>query len=192
LASEGRQSRPHTVRHPTQVADMTRTLSTIPTTARSRLDGPSARFARVRRAAAELTPAAIEAIAHRVVQLITERQTEPNAVSEGHAGPVTSTPAFVDAATLARHLGLTRGYVYQHANELGAIRLGDGPRARLRFDLSVAALRLPAGGSSVAPAVGPVAKPSRGKPSNVQLLPISPPRGRGVLSRLGRPRRRSR
>jgi hypothetical protein len=40
----------------------------------------------------------------------------------------------VDAAELARVLGASRSFVYAHANRLGAIRLGDGPRARLRFD----------------------------------------------------------
>lgn len=44
-------------------------------------------------------------------------------------------PQAVDAATLAEHLGVTRGFVYEHADELGGVRLGDGPRARLRFDL---------------------------------------------------------
>jgi hypothetical protein len=31
--------------------------------------------------------------------------------------------------------GISRSYVYEHADELGAIRLGDGPKARLRFDV---------------------------------------------------------
>jgi hypothetical protein len=40
----------------------------------------------------------------------------------------------VDAATIAELIGTTRDWVYQNADRLGAIRLGDGPRARLRFD----------------------------------------------------------
>jgi hypothetical protein len=40
----------------------------------------------------------------------------------------------VDAATLADLLGVTRATIYERADDLGAIRLGDGPRARLRFD----------------------------------------------------------
>jgi hypothetical protein len=40
----------------------------------------------------------------------------------------------VDAATLAAELGVSRDWVYEHAAELGALRLGSGPRARLRFD----------------------------------------------------------
>ncbi len=41
----------------------------------------------------------------------------------------------VDAIALARLLGVSRAYVYEHADELGALRLGGGPKARLRFDL---------------------------------------------------------
>lgn len=41
----------------------------------------------------------------------------------------------VDAATVARRLGVTRNWVYAHADQLGAMRLGDG-RGRLRFDLA--------------------------------------------------------
>lgn len=41
----------------------------------------------------------------------------------------------VSAAEIARELNVGRQWVYEHADELGARRLGDGPRARLRFDL---------------------------------------------------------
>lgn len=47
-------------------------------------------------------------------------------------------PERVDAATVARALGVHRSWVYDHAEELGALRLGDGPRPRLRFDLEAA------------------------------------------------------
>jgi hypothetical protein len=43
-------------------------------------------------------------------------------------------PQLLDAAAVARMLGVTRGWVYEHAAELGAIRLGSGTRPRLRFD----------------------------------------------------------
>lgn len=48
----------------------------------------------------------------------------------------------VDASTVAARLGVARSYVYEHADELGAIRLGSGPRARLRFDLDDVRRRL--------------------------------------------------
>jgi hypothetical protein len=41
----------------------------------------------------------------------------------------------VSAAEVARELNVARQWVYEHAAELGARRLGDGPRGRLRFDL---------------------------------------------------------
>lgn len=46
--------------------------------------------------------------------------------------------SLVDAATLAAELGTSPRFVYEHADELGAMRLGSGPKARLRFDLEAA------------------------------------------------------
>lgn len=40
----------------------------------------------------------------------------------------------VDAAAVAVTLGVSRAFVYEHAEALGAVRLG-GKRGRLRFDL---------------------------------------------------------
>jgi hypothetical protein len=69
----------------------------------------------------KLTPDAIEQIARRVVDLLRE-DDRPDA------------GRYVDAATLAAELGVERDWVYAHADELGALRLG-GPNGRLRFDL---------------------------------------------------------
>jgi hypothetical protein len=44
----------------------------------------------------------------------------------------------VDARTLALELGVARDWVYANAERLGVVRLGTGPRARLRFDLEQA------------------------------------------------------
>jgi len=44
----------------------------------------------------------------------------------------------VTAAELAAELGVARGFVYEHRDELGAIRLGTGPKAPLRFDVESA------------------------------------------------------
>jgi hypothetical protein len=38
------------------------------------------------------------------------------------------------ARRVADHYAVTRDFVYEHANELAGIRLGSGPRPRLRFD----------------------------------------------------------
>lgn len=55
-------------------------------------------------------------------------------------------PSLVDAKTLAKHLGVDRGWVYRHADKLGALR-HDG---LLRFDLETAtqATRCPLGEQS--------------------------------------------
>jgi hypothetical protein len=71
--------------------------------------------------------ALVEAIATRVVELL-------GAAADGKV-------RLVDAGRVARELGVERDWVYDHANQLGAIRLG-GPRGRLRFDLQVVKERL--------------------------------------------------
>lgn len=63
----------------------------------------------------------IEQIARRVAELVGSAHAQPG-------------PRYVDAGDLARMLGIERDWVYAHARELGAIRLG-GPRGRLRFDV---------------------------------------------------------
>jgi hypothetical protein len=42
---------------------------------------------------------------------------------------------YVDAATLASRLGLSRDAVYAKAADLGGVKIGDGLRPRWRFDL---------------------------------------------------------
>lgn len=78
-----------------------------------------------------LTAADVEAIAQRVAELL-------------HAGPAAPAPdqRLVTAHELARTFGFTRGWVYEHADELGAVRLGDGNRPRLRFDPATVRERL--------------------------------------------------
>ncbi len=65
-----------------------------------------------------------ERAAHRVVQLL--RRPGP--------GPY----QLLDPKELATALNVSLDYVYAHAADLGAMRLGDGPKARLRFDLQSA------------------------------------------------------
>jgi len=73
-------------------------------------------------------------IAARVLELLAEGLADLLA-----ATPTTTTPApatrLVDAATVARELAVSRSFVYEHAAELGAERIGEGQRPRLRFDL---------------------------------------------------------
>lgn len=76
----------------------------------------------------KLSPQAVESIARRVIELL------PRDVS--------AQIELVDAAELAGRLGVERSWVYTHAIELGAIRLGDGSRPRLRFDPQLAIARI--------------------------------------------------
>ena len=67
----------------------------------------------------------------------------------------------VDATEIARLHGKTRWWVYEHAGELGAVRLGCGPRPRLGFSPArvAVALRKVSDPELLAPL--PRAKPSR-------------------------------
>ena len=81
---------------------------------------------------------------------------------------------------MAQLLNVGVSFVYEHADELGAIRLGSRPRARLRFRLeaveewldSCAAARSPKRAESGT--VRPLPQRCRGAGSgtNVELLPI--------------------
>ena len=85
----------------------------------------------------------------------------------------------VDAAELARRLGIERSWVYAHAIELGAVKLGSGAKPRLRFDPQIAGRVLRRVGESSA-ADPPTrsgeraGQPSAGGGSGVRLLPIRP------------------
>ena len=68
----------------------------------------------------------IEAVARRIAELL---KAEGLAAIEEELSR-----HLIDAATLARLLGVSRATVYANADQLGAIRLGKGKRARLRFD----------------------------------------------------------
>jgi hypothetical protein len=64
----------------------------------------------------------------RLADLLAERL----AVRLSGLTPVRAEP-LVDAAEIARLHGKTRSWVCEHAGELGAVRLGSGPRPRLGF-----------------------------------------------------------
>jgi hypothetical protein len=48
------------------------------------------------------------------------------------SAPVSS--SLIDAAAAADALGVSREYVYDHAEELGGVKIGGGPKGRWRFD----------------------------------------------------------
>jgi hypothetical protein len=138
-------------------------------------------WTRIRKAAESLTPEVIEQIAQRVAELL---RREP-----GQAGAREAPARLLDAEELARHLGVTRWWVYQHADELGAIRIGGGPRARLRFDVTVAKAALDsARGRPPALTEAPYGSRTRRRrvpvpDDGVPLLPVTPRRVRGLLPR---------
>jgi hypothetical protein len=71
-----------------------------------------------------------EAIAAKVIEIV---QRELG---------VSATPPHVeliDAREVARRSGFSRAWVYENAGRLGAVRVGDGRRPRLRFDARVVA-----------------------------------------------------
>jgi hypothetical protein len=84
---------------------------------------------------------------------------------------------WIGADVVAEHLGVDVSFVYEHATELGARRLGTGPKARLRFrlDLVDEALRSSDGCSEnqefskTAPSRRRQARPSSGP---IPLLPV--------------------
>ena len=87
---------------------------------------------------------------------------------------------WVSAEAVARHLSVEVSYVYAHASKLGAVRLGEGPKARLRFRLAdVDACRRSR--STREPGIGAVEpKPPRRRRRSMgttpPLLPIRGPR----------------
>jgi hypothetical protein len=141
---------------------------------------PTDVWARTRRAATELSAEAIEQIAQRVAEVL--RGDSPP--------PAGNDRCLLDAAGLAQRLGVNRDWVYAHAAELGAIVLGHGPRARLRFDPDVAIQMLTAR-TRVAASEDPSPAPSRRPPrrrrdsstGGVPLLPVYEPRARGICPR---------
>lgn len=74
--------------------------------------------------ASVLTEQDIAAIADATARKVLDLVSEPG-----------RTFGLVDARGLAKELGVSLDYVYAHAIELGAMRLGSGPKARIRFDL---------------------------------------------------------
>lgn len=81
----------------------------------------------------------------------------------------------VSAGEVAMRLGVSRGWVYAHAGELGALRLGSGQRPRLRFDplLVDEALRSDMGSEGRQRRRRPAIRP-RVSRADVELLPIGP------------------
>lgn len=107
-------------------------------------------------------PTLADAIARRVVELMGEKtwdrpDTDGAAPTRGaRPEPGYRAPDIATTAEFCRELGVSRTYAYAHREELGALTLGDGPKARLRWDMTVA--RSYMAGRSLAP------RPEKAKP----------------------------
>src|SRR4051812_18039740 len=98
-------------------------------------------------------------------------------VAEAMGGP----SPFIDASQVARRYGVDRGWVYEHAEELGAIRLGGGPRPRLRFDPRVVdeAMRDERRAGATRRRTTRARKRNKVRVTPPELLPIGPVEGVG-------------
>jgi hypothetical protein len=111
----------------------------------------------------------VEQVATRVAQLL-HRQQE-----ERERQHVSEPTGMLTVSELAQHLHVNRAWVYEHADELGAVRLGDGPKARLRFDLHTAktALGRHQAGRAPVPAGAKTRRPTRPSATDdAQLLEV--------------------
>jgi hypothetical protein len=87
-----------------------------------------------------LSPESIEALAARLAELLGGTSGPASGEDEGR---------MLSAAEVSRHWGVSRRWVYDHAEALGAVRLGAGTRPRLRFDPAEVSDRLGAPRSRV-------------------------------------------
>ncbi len=142
--------------------------------------------AAARHVAVDLTPQAVEQIAIRVTQLL--RHERPHVRAD-------SAPVWMTAKELARHLKLNPAWIYEHAQELGAIRTGKGPKARMRFNLETATEALREHQKTPGPTGEARTTRTRARvvpsayPLDAPLLKVRDPYARGVRRRLySRPR----
>lgn len=101
----------------------------------------------------------VEEVARRVARLLRDAGGE-------------SAGGLLTAAQVAGRVGVERSWVYAHAEELGVVRIGIGPRPRVRFDPAV--LERCVAGVSRRPAASSSSRRRRSRPASVSLLPIVP------------------
>ena len=109
----------------------------------------------------------IDAVARRVVELLLETEV----VSVGR-------PRLLTVAQVAREFGVSADWLYANAGPLGAIRMGRGPRARLRFERDAIGGRIAELAAPASPKRRYVRHPaSAGTRDYGALLPIHETRG---------------
>ena len=114
----------------------------------------------------QLDTAVIDEIADRLSDAIVTRVLEAFR-SERIITRVPSTLTWLDAHEVAQRLGVSRDWVYEHADELGASRIGTGPRPRLRFPPDILEHR-----GARPSAHEPAGQPAKREPKPRGLIPI--------------------
>jgi hypothetical protein len=114
----------------------------------------------------QIDPRLIAEIADRLSDAIVERVVEAIR-AEGILPQGDASASWRDAKAVAELLGVERDWVYEHADELGASRIGSGPRPRLRFPPDV--LQRHAGHL---PSPEPASQPAKRRPKHSNLIPI--------------------
>lgn len=89
-----------------------------------------------------------------------------------------SLPQLLTADQVAERLSVDRDWVYENADDLGAIRIGNGSKPRLRFDAAKVLSFLSAGsGSQSSQTVEPASRPAlkRRRKSSRRPVPAAVP-----------------
>jgi hypothetical protein len=76
----------------------------------------------------EVAPEVVQRVAPQIASVLVTLEDLASA-SQARADH----PTLIDAAEVARRLGVTRDWVYENADRLGVVRLGGGRKPRLRF-----------------------------------------------------------
>ena len=97
-------------------------------------------------------------LAERVAELLGERQPSP-------------APAMLTVAEVAQRYATSRDWVYENSARLGAVRLGEGRAARLRFDPAKVEQAL--AGADQEPEPEPRRRPRKRRGRGAALLPIA-------------------
>jgi hypothetical protein len=79
-------------------------------------------------------PPRLEGFAELVAQKVKEKLAEEFRVAEATTEARHDPDSLVTAKELARRVGMSARWVYDHSGELGVVRTGSGKRPRLRFD----------------------------------------------------------
>lgn len=85
----------------------------------------------------ELADRLASRLAPKIADLVSTAAPVPPAHTQGAGAGLWTT------RRVAEHYGVAVGFIYQHAEELGCIRLGGSSRPRLRFDPDVVRERWP-------------------------------------------------